>query len=1049
MTPCNPIPSLCAFFGLALLLLTATPGSAAWPTDPGVDVPLCTATDTQTPSTMIPDGAGGAIVVWEDYRSGTGNVYAQRVDAAGVVQWTAGGVELCTEASWHGPAGCVSDGAGGVIVCWWDFRTGDFDIYAQHVSAAGTVLWAPDGVALCTAPGTQYQSNITSDGAGGAIVTWQDGRSGGWGIYAQRVDGAGVVHWTPDGVALCTVMHNQQFPSIVPDGAGGAIVAWNDDRNGNSDIYAQRVGASGALQWTTDGMALCTAGGDQVYPVMTSDGSGGAIASWQDYRGGEYDIYAQRVGPSGTVQWTADGVALCTITGVQTPDYRFTPTVPTIVSDGAGGAVVTWQDSRAIDQDIYAQRVNGAGTPLWTANGVAVCTAPGDQIHPSIAPDGSGGGIVAWIDSRSDIGDIYAQRVNGGGVVQWTPNGAALCTAPNIQYYETLVSDGAGGAIVTWGDYRVGNWDVYAQRIDRSGHLGSESTIAPVPPELCITPLHPCVTVPVVFARADATPVRGYHVTFTLSGNLALCGAGIQPATYLSSVNPNTNFHVTGSYPTFTVDEVMLGLPCGATGSGTLFTIPVSSSSPGGTGSITINAVVVRGCDNEAVTAYPGDAASITIDNELPSPIASLTATRQNPSGHPLAATADVRLSWPAGEVEPGATVQVWRKGFGNYPEYDDPPGAGSMPSLPATPAIALLDGWTLTSLTTPGMDFTPSRDDYFYVAFTSDGCGNVSTSSNMTPGTLNYFLGDVGNGTTAGTGDNQVLTEDISLLGDHYGISLGDNDPYGYLDVGPTTTGYVDGRPLTDNRVDFEDLMMFAIDYSQVSKPRLAPVAAALDRLTLEVDAGPAAGVAVTARLQFTGTGRIQGISSALRWNPAVVQPVSVSAGALLDGLGGVVLSPAAGAVDVAVTGSGRGIAGEGTLASVSFRRLAGGDPEVSLASVDARDTRNRRVDLASEVAPPAAPVATALRSVAPNPFRGALAVEFGMATQGEARLTIHSVAGRLVALPVQGLWGAGLHHVTWNGLDLQGNPLPAGVYFARFTAGGTVQTRTIVLLK
>jgi hypothetical protein len=34
--------------------------------------------------------------------------------------------------------------------------------------------WVQDGVALCTAPGSQVACTITSDGAGGAIVTWAD-----------------------------------------------------------------------------------------------------------------------------------------------------------------------------------------------------------------------------------------------------------------------------------------------------------------------------------------------------------------------------------------------------------------------------------------------------------------------------------------------------------------------------------------------------------------------------------------------------------------------------------------------------------------------------------------------------------------------------------------------------------------------------------------------------------------------------------------------------------------------------------------------------------
>jgi hypothetical protein len=87
----------------------------------------------------------------------------------------------------------------------------------------------------------------------------------------------------------------------------GAIVAWYDKRNGNFDIYVQRVNAMGQIMWALDGIALCVAANDQISPTITSDGAGGAIVTWWDFRSGtDYDIYAQRVNGAGVVQWTAN-----------------------------------------------------------------------------------------------------------------------------------------------------------------------------------------------------------------------------------------------------------------------------------------------------------------------------------------------------------------------------------------------------------------------------------------------------------------------------------------------------------------------------------------------------------------------------------------------------------------------------------------------------------------------------------------------------------------------------------------------------------------------
>jgi len=79
---------------------------------------------------------------------------------------------------------------------------------------------------------------------------------------------------------------------------------------------------------------------------------------------------------------------------------------------------------------------------------------------------------------------------------------------------------------------------------------------------------------------------------------------------------------------------------------------------------------------------------------------------------------------------------------------------------------------------------------------------------------------------------------------------------------------------------------------------------------------------------------------------------------------------------------------------------------------------------------------------SISPNPFRKATTFSIGQRAVGK-ELKIYDINGRLVK-NFDFLSGT-----TWNGEDIDGNILPAGVYICRFVDGNKVVTRKIVKLK
>ncbi|TFG07810.1 MAG: hypothetical protein EU539_03930 [Promethearchaeota archaeon] len=365
---------------------------------------------------MISDEAGGAIIYWEDDDIIGSGKYAQRVNRSGQLKWTINGelIGLAIQDSYK----LCSDGAEGAIIA-----TSDGDIYAQRIDSNGVLRWGTEinGIPICTYSGSQSTPLICSDNAGGAVIAWIDQRTSGISgsdIYAQRIDSSGNVLWTPDGITVCNASNNQEELQICCDGAGGAIIAWKDERD-NSDIYAQRINAAGACLWGDNGSSICSHSEAQIEPKICSDGNEGAIITWIDYRnmGSPYsDIFIQRINSTGDLEWNTDGVAICT--GCYHRNYL------EMCSDGAGGAIITWTDFRTDEyplSDIYAQRINSTGETKWDSNGAVVCTESINSFDPEICSDGAEGAIITWTDSRNEpYTDIYAQRINSTGTRQWS-----------------------------------------------------------------------------------------------------------------------------------------------------------------------------------------------------------------------------------------------------------------------------------------------------------------------------------------------------------------------------------------------------------------------------------------------------------------------------------------------------------------------------------------------------------------------------------------------------------------------------------------------------
>jgi len=404
--------------------------------------PVCVNATEKELVNAIPDGNGGVFIAWVDYRRAlSGDIYMQHISNSGNPLWAINGIRVNSVGSRElFTANLCLDGSTGVIVCWDESindPNSDFisysQVFAQKFNANGTAQWTAGGIQICTASGFRGGGNITADGSNGAIICFGDTRNSNQtptgdfnniDIYAQRLNSSGALLWTGNGVAINTQPFNQ-FPSnsfvqsynpVIPDGAGGVIMLFDDytgDNDGNNNLYAQRLNANGARQWAAAGVPVCTADSSQYLIKNVSDGAGGMVVFFNDDREGILNssaLYAQRILNNGTASWAVNGVKIIADAGY------FGGNSNGMTEDGAGNYIFCWTDP--VTYFLKAQKINNSGTIQWAAGGKDVCSNP--EAYPylgQLIKSNAGSTIISWVDGRNPTTtfDIYAAKISDAG----------------------------------------------------------------------------------------------------------------------------------------------------------------------------------------------------------------------------------------------------------------------------------------------------------------------------------------------------------------------------------------------------------------------------------------------------------------------------------------------------------------------------------------------------------------------------------------------------------------------------------------------------------
>ena len=353
-------------------------------------------------------------------------------------------------------AWCIAASRDTVHVVWRDLRDGNYEFYYKR-SPDGGASWSAD--AALTNDGS-YSGEMSVAVSGTAVhVVWQDDRDGNLEIYYKRSTDGGTT-WGPD-VRLTNALYESFFPSMAV--LGGAVpvntvhVVWDDRRDGNPEIY-YKGSSDGGVSWGAD-TRLTLDPNTSWYPSVAVSGTDVHVV-WQDYRDGNMEIYTKHSSDGG-MSWGSDTRLTYNPSDSQRPSVA--------VSDS--NVHVVWRESRDGNMEIYTKRSTDRGAS-WGAD-TRLTNNSSVSETPSVAFSGSNVHLVWW-DERDGNAEIYYKRSWDNGV-SWGADTRLTNASGHSQRPSVAVS--GTGVHVAWHDYRDGNDEIYYKR-NPTGN-GVEADVVP------------------------------------------------------------------------------------------------------------------------------------------------------------------------------------------------------------------------------------------------------------------------------------------------------------------------------------------------------------------------------------------------------------------------------------------------------------------------------------------------------------------------------------------------------------------------------------------
>ncbi len=271
----------------------------------------------------------------------------------------------------------------------------------------------------------QVQPKIIATDDGGAYISWYDNAAGGYDVYLQRIDAAGVEQWPHNGILIADRGYSStQDYGLAIDSSGNALLVFRDDRGGTENISANKINPAGDLLWGTTGIQVNSSSGFLANPKITGTSDGQVVVAWTR----DADVIVQKLDSAGTALW-GNGVTLSAAgSSLITSDLQ---------ASDQGTAIVSMVESASFSapKHLWAQKLASAdGAPLWGINPLPVFDLVNGSLQfgnfPSFITDDIGGAIFSWYTASPSL-NCRVQRVDSSGTEYFAHNGLETSTNPS------------------------------------------------------------------------------------------------------------------------------------------------------------------------------------------------------------------------------------------------------------------------------------------------------------------------------------------------------------------------------------------------------------------------------------------------------------------------------------------------------------------------------------------------------------------------------------------------------------------------------------------